>query len=394
MSWYRTGTISLTNGSANVTGNGTNFLSADVHVGFALIGPDGHLYEVQQITSATALTLAEVYLGATTSGQPYAIVPTRSITADLVSQVQSLIGGFQGIADNAGAGRFGDGSVAVPGLTFTNDQDNGFYRADANAWGASVAGVMGWLLTSSALEINKPITGAAVQSDTVDDTAGRALLVGAFGLGGDAPTVADIDGDHKSGFYKTDGTTANIPTGFPHAFGALEVQRTSSTVTKQVWRANYPLEEAKTYERRKSSGSWGDWVLAWNANSLPVEVGTFQMRWEDESSNGLDHGVLAVSYARAGNMVTCHFSFANNIDTTGLTAGDKIRIPLPFTNAQTGFSAAHLKSLTPSGPFMFYAPSGEAYAYIRDLSTNADLLVSDITSGTSDLVGGTLVMHI
>jgi hypothetical protein len=64
MSWYRTGTVAVTNGSKNVTGTGTLWASS-VNAGdaFALVdanlNPTGAWYEVETVTSNTAIVLKQ-----------------------------------------------------------------------------------------------------------------------------------------------------------------------------------------------------------------------------------------------------------------------------------------------------------------------------------------------
>ncbi len=94
MAWYKTGTVSVTNASTTVTGSGTNFVSG-AQVGEAFQGPDGELYEITAIGSATSLTITPAYGGSTASGQSYAIVPTQSLVADLASDVADLISDYQ-----------------------------------------------------------------------------------------------------------------------------------------------------------------------------------------------------------------------------------------------------------------------------------------------------------
>ena len=50
MAWYKTGTVSVTNNSATVTGSGTNFVSG-AQVGFGFKGPNGVVYEITAINS-------------------------------------------------------------------------------------------------------------------------------------------------------------------------------------------------------------------------------------------------------------------------------------------------------------------------------------------------------
>lgn len=70
--WYRTGTVSVSNGSTTVTGNLTAWLMA-AKVGDAFDGPDGKRYEITAVTSNTAIEILPAYAGSTASGQSYAI---------------------------------------------------------------------------------------------------------------------------------------------------------------------------------------------------------------------------------------------------------------------------------------------------------------------------------
>lgn len=73
-SWYRSGTINVTNGSASVVGVLTTWTN-QVLAGDLLIGPDGKSYEVAaDPASNTALTISPAYAGTTATGQSYAIV--------------------------------------------------------------------------------------------------------------------------------------------------------------------------------------------------------------------------------------------------------------------------------------------------------------------------------
>jgi len=161
MAWYDTGTVSVTNGSTTVTGSGTNFVSG-ARIGEGFAGPDGRLYEIESITSATVLVLADVYLGSTQSGQDYKIVPTQSLTADLANQVITLITDYQSVVDNAGEGKFDDGSAASPAITFVQDQDTGFFRDTANEIAISVGGTkVGFIDSSGNITINGGLTEVA-----------------------------------------------------------------------------------------------------------------------------------------------------------------------------------------------------------------------------------------
>lgn len=100
MAFYRTGTISLTNGSNAVIGVGTDFYNGAA-VGETIQAPDGKLYEILSIQSATALTLGQTYLGSTASGQAYSIIPTQSYIRDLAGQAATLVNGYGDTKTNA-----------------------------------------------------------------------------------------------------------------------------------------------------------------------------------------------------------------------------------------------------------------------------------------------------
>lgn len=204
MSWYRTGSASVTNGSTTVTGGGTAWVGA-VSAGWAFNGPDGQVYEIAAVVSATQITLASAYQGGTQSGAGYSIIPTQGLEQTLVSSLSNLLTNYQGVYDGPGQGRFPDGTVSAPGVRFAADEDTGFYRPASNQLAAAIGGVQRSLLSSTAFQVNVPITGTAVQSSATDTTPGRLMKVGAFGLGGEAQVLGGSETlasrELNSGFY-------------------------------------------------------------------------------------------------------------------------------------------------------------------------------------------------
>lgn len=95
MIWYKTGTVSVTNGSGNVTGTSTKWV-ANVRDGDAFLGPDGLIYEITGRSSDTALTITPPYRGVTASGKAYALAPMQGYvkrTGDLAAQLLTDVGG-------------------------------------------------------------------------------------------------------------------------------------------------------------------------------------------------------------------------------------------------------------------------------------------------------------
>lgn len=165
MAHYRTGAINVNNGSTTVTGIGTDWIN-NASAGECLLAPDGKLYEIASIQSSTSMTLAVGYQGASVggAGQAYSIIPTQSFIRDLASQAAALVNGFGSVQSNAGAGKFGDGTVSQPGVRFAADEDTGMRRVGSNALnlvagGADVVQVTSSGVTVPALAYTGTLTG-------------------------------------------------------------------------------------------------------------------------------------------------------------------------------------------------------------------------------------------
>ncbi len=81
MTWYKTGTVAVTPGSNAVLGTGTSFI-ANARVGDAFRGPDGEWYEVINIASNTALSIAPDYQGLAVTAGGYSLAPMQGYVKD------------------------------------------------------------------------------------------------------------------------------------------------------------------------------------------------------------------------------------------------------------------------------------------------------------------------
>ena len=174
MAWVSSGTVTVTNGNATVTGAGTDWFGA-MQNGWGFVGPDGRVYEILTVDSADTITLKTPYQGATAAAQAYAVFPTGSHNLDLVAALQELLGNYQGVYDTVGQGRFaGD-------IVFDADRDTGMGNPSSNEVGLKAGG--DWQLRLKGGQAS----GAAVQSNYRDPTNGRLLRmfdhVGPFDLG-------------------------------------------------------------------------------------------------------------------------------------------------------------------------------------------------------------------
>lgn len=88
MAWYRTGSITLTNNSDQVSGIGTAWLTQVRPADVLLV--NGDLFEIESVESDTSLTLVANYSGSTAAGLSYAIVPTGLMPAELSRNLSAL----------------------------------------------------------------------------------------------------------------------------------------------------------------------------------------------------------------------------------------------------------------------------------------------------------------
>ena len=100
--WYRLGTVSATDGSTKVTGDGTHFTTAGINPG-ATFRIDGHAiaHEVAKVVSDTELELARAYYGGTVSNATYSIDRNfqSTLPAKIAADVTSLTGIYEQVRD-------------------------------------------------------------------------------------------------------------------------------------------------------------------------------------------------------------------------------------------------------------------------------------------------------
>ncbi|EZP57421.1 hypothetical protein [Sphingomonas sp. RIT328] len=153
MAWYRAGSVTVTNGSAVVTGAGTSFV-ANVQAGHAINLPDGRAYEVLSVDSTTQLTLGSVYLGGTAAGQVYSVQPNQGFAQTAATRLTEFLTQVSGWVSGALSGRFGDGNLAAPGISFLADQDTGISRPGENQLALVTGGVARVVADATGARVN------------------------------------------------------------------------------------------------------------------------------------------------------------------------------------------------------------------------------------------------
>lgn len=202
--WYKTGSITVTNGSTTVSGAGTAWIS-NAAIGEALYAPDGKLYEITNIASDTSITITPAYLGATASAQPYVIVPSQSYIRDLAAQAADLVNNYSTIYNTVGQGKFEDGTLGTPAIRFSEDLDTGFYRSATNEVTFVAGGVAQFKYNTSGISFTTspafttPISvtaNSASNAFRITQTGtGNALLVEDSANPDSTPFVVDSNGN-------------------------------------------------------------------------------------------------------------------------------------------------------------------------------------------------------
>src|ERR1051326_55877 len=95
---YNTGTVTVTNNSATVTGSGTSWTSALINQQFK---SGGAVYTVTAVGSTTSLTIDKAWAGATASGQTYTILTAYVTPSDQDANSAYNFKSFYSIVDPA-----------------------------------------------------------------------------------------------------------------------------------------------------------------------------------------------------------------------------------------------------------------------------------------------------
>ncbi|MDX0832236.1 phage tail protein [Sinorhizobium medicae] len=247
---YVTGTVSVTAGSAVVTGSGTAWATALIAGGFfGLDSSNGNPVPILSVDSNTQLTLAKPWRGTTAAGQGYWIVRDTAYLQQQTVNAQALSTYIQRL-DNAAL-------AALAGLTPAADKFAYFTGANSGAL-ADIKAKGRDLLSSTgvldALLKLGPVWGGSVRSPANSD-------------------VGLVDGDLNTitiaGVYTLSGNWANTYAGAASVAttGTLVVlQRSANAVFQYFYRDNNQVFRRNTVN---GGTSWTDWTIV----ELPV-VGT------------------------------------------------------------------------------------------------------------------------
>ncbi|HDR2472736.1 TPA: phage tail protein [Enterobacter soli] len=257
---YTTGTIAISGNT--LTGTGTNFTAAGSLIRngctvIALTSP-AQVFQITAIGGATSLTVTPAANPAIPAGTKYAILLSDSLSVDGLAQdiaetftmYQRYMSGFADVMNGTT-----DVTITINGVAVTVPGQKSLAKKGANSDITSLSGL------TTALSVSQGGTGAKtkedartnlglgsaatvdVQTGPSDNTSGRALTVGAFGLGNPFSSGASIrtqDGSTPTGFY---GSTGD---------GYSEIGVSADLTTITINRGNRPTRIHQSYSLRRT----------------------------------------------------------------------------------------------------------------------------------------------
>ncbi|KPY88926.1 phage tail protein [Pseudomonas syringae pv. tagetis] len=187
MPWYKSGTVSVTQNSNAVIGSNTAFI-ANSRVGDGFRGPDGGWYEVTNIASNTAMSIAPNYQGATNNAGGYALAPMQGYVKDSADALRALVNQF-------------GSTLAVLGTSGTREGVRAALAAAASGNNSDILSLSG---LSTALTIEQGGTGKKTAGEAIQALGGVRLGSGNPSIGtslfsGAPPGIASISSTNNDG---------------------------------------------------------------------------------------------------------------------------------------------------------------------------------------------------
>lgn len=258
MAWYKAGTITVTNGSAIVSGTGTAWANNvnGVGAGQMIVVPGSgtvQVYEILSVESNTSLTLTTPFTGTTAAGSGYAILTfyvdsepdfSRRLAAQLTYYQSQLDIWNTQIAGKAANGANSD-ITSLSGLTTALSIAQGGTGAKTAPLARTALGAAASGANSDITSLNNLTTDLSIaQGGTGASTAAAALVnlgAAARGINTDitslrgvitAPLFSDANAITYSGWQYVNSSSSNAPTS--NGATSIFTNQLTATVSSQI----------------------------------------------------------------------------------------------------------------------------------------------------------------
>ena len=259
MAWYKSGTCSVTNGSPTVTGTGTAWVD-NVRIGSdGFVGPDGLLYEISKVVSATEIILAVAYKGTTAASGRYAVAPIQGYTKELADKAAALIDQFsdaEATAASSASAAASSASAASNSATAAASSASAASTSETNAKNSETnAASSASAAASSETKIAAAITQAVTQA--VADAKLAAHPVGSLYWSTQSTDPASLFG----------GTWEQVKDRFVLAAGdSYAVGATGGEATHTLTEAEMPAHKHYHYFNNDPTSQGSNHFVSWGSD--------------------------------------------------------------------------------------------------------------------------------
>lgn len=165
---YQTGTVSVTQNSAVVTGtgtvwNGTQTGATVVNAGDIFTVDDSRLYFIKSVDSATQITLDKPYAGTTASGQNYRIIylAAAHFPTDTATKVSRTVERYERIASTAESALQPENLIAGDDIAIVDSSGNKVFSVKPNTFLRLSGGIVSGNIFGNSVDFTLGKTNAA-----------------------------------------------------------------------------------------------------------------------------------------------------------------------------------------------------------------------------------------
>lgn len=218
--WYRTGTISMNTSATTESYLGVSYTGRQIvtagssapywsssllSIGEGIQLPDGRVYEIAALNEAAQkIYLSNEYNSTSFTNQAYEILPMQGYIKSLANRAAELVASYGTAVDSALAGKFGDGTVSEPGISYVSDTDTGIRRTASGTQAVvangvdvatfSSAGLAATTIDTTNLEVTNIKAKDGTATVTLSDSSGNVAISKNVTLGDASTDTVTVNG--------------------------------------------------------------------------------------------------------------------------------------------------------------------------------------------------------